>query len=102
MLSGDGMTTEDCTLVVGKMCHSYSSKTPLRPWVIIKSSGSVVCSHYTCKAGQGETCSDFNAVLPWLGANARAIDRTLCTSKENVWIELTALEGCPLFAAMGK
>ena len=23
----------ECTLVVGKVCHNYSSKTPLRPWV---------------------------------------------------------------------
>ena len=35
MLSGGSMITLDCTLVVGKMCHNYSSKTPLKPWVII-------------------------------------------------------------------
>ena len=27
----------DCTLVVGKVCHSYSNKTPIRPWQIIES-----------------------------------------------------------------
>ena len=31
--------TSDCILVIGKVRHSYSSKTPLRPWVIIKSNG---------------------------------------------------------------
>ena len=81
------------TLVVGKMCHSYSSKIPLRPWVIIKSSGSVVCGHCTSKAGQGKTCSDAKAVLTWSDANARVIDRTPCTSKKKPWIELNAFEG---------
>ena len=92
MLSGGSMITQDCTLVVGKMCNSYSSKIPLRPWVIIKSSGSVVCGHCTCKAGQGETCSDVKAVLSWSKTNACVIDRTQCTSQENTRIELTALE----------
>ena len=73
MLSG-GSITQDCTFVVGKMCHSYSSETPLRPWIIIKSSGSVVYGHCTCKAGQGETWSDVKAVLSWLKTNARIID----------------------------
>ena len=77
MLSGGSMITQDFTLVVGKLCYSYSSKTPLRPWVIIKSSGSVVCGHCTCKAGQGETCSDVKAVLSWSKTNACVIDRTL-------------------------
>ena len=61
-LSGGSIITQDCT-VVGK-CVSYSSKT-LGHWVIIKSSGSVVCGHCTCKAGLGETCSDVKAVLSW-------------------------------------
>ena len=63
MLSGGSMITQDCSLVVGKMCHNYSSKTPLRPWVILKSSGSVLCGHCTCRAGQSETFSDVKAVL---------------------------------------
>ena len=91
--------TQDCIFVVGK-CVSYSSKTPLRPWVIVKSSGSVVCGHCTCKAGQGETCSNVNAVLSWSKKNAPVIDQTPCTSKENAWIELTALQGYPLLDAI--
>ena len=50
--------------------HNYSSKTPLRPWVIIiKPSGFVACGHCTCKTGQGETCSDVKAVLSWSETN---------------------------------
>ena len=51
------------TLVVGKMYHTYSSKIPHRPWVIIKWSGSVVCGHRTCMAEQGQTCSHVRAVF---------------------------------------
>ena len=54
MLSGGSMITQDCTLVVGKMCHNYY-KTRLKPLVIIKSSGFVVFGHCTYKARQSET-----------------------------------------------
>ena len=100
MLSGRRIITQDCTFVVGKMCHNYSSKTPFRPWAIIKSSGSVVCGHCTCKAEKSETFSDVKAVLSWSEADACVIDQTPCTSKEKGWFELiiTALEGYSLLA----
>ena len=58
----DGMSTAS----IGKVRHSYSSKEPLKPWILIKSSGSVVCGHCTCMAGQGDTYSHVGAVLYWL------------------------------------
>ena len=61
----------DSILVIGKVRHSYSSKEPLKPWVLIKSNGSVVCGHCTCMAGQGETCSHVGAVLYWVEAQVR-------------------------------
>ena len=64
----------------------------LKPWVIIKSSGSVVYGHCTCKAGQGEICYDVKGVLSWLETNAHIMDQTSFTSKENTWIEITAVK----------
>ena len=72
MLGGSNIITQIIlSLDVGKVCHSYSSKTPLRPWEIIKSSGSVVCGHCMCMAGQGKICSHVGAVLYWLWAHVR-------------------------------
>jgi len=42
-----------------------SSATPLHPWVILKSSGAVVCDHCTCMAGLGEVCSRVGELLYW-------------------------------------
>ena len=45
----------DCCLVIGNVNHSYAlSATPLHPWVVVKSSGVVVCGHCTCMAGLSE------------------------------------------------
>ena len=57
MLDGDTMITQAVLLSWGKVHHSYSSKKPLRPWLIIKWNGCVVCSHYMGMAWQGETCA---------------------------------------------
>ena len=76
-----------CILVFGKVRHSYSSKTPLRPWLIMKSS---VCGHCTCMAGQGETCSHVGARLYWLETRVCIRVQTTCTSMKNRWIVPTA------------
>ena len=80
MLSGGSIIIQDFALVVGKLCHSYSSKTSFGPWVIIKSSGSAVSSQV-------------DLLIKWICC-ARVVDRTPtpCTSKENAGIDLTALE----------
>ena len=90
----DGMSTAS-TLIIGKVRHSYSSKEPLKPWILIKSSGSVVCGHCTCMAGQGETCSHVGAVLYWVETRVRIREQTSCTSKENTWIMPMAVKDIP-------
>ena len=45
-----------------------------------------------CMAGQGETCSYIGAVLYWLEIHISIRDHTPCTSKENTWIEPTAVK----------
>ena len=55
--------------------------------MIIKPSGSVVCCHCTCMAGQDETCHHVRAVLYWLVTHIHIRDQTPCTSKENTSIE---------------
>ena len=78
----------DCCLVVGKVNHSYSvSSTPLRPWLILRSSGAVVCGHCVCMAGLGETCSHVGALLYWLEYTVRKREEISCTSGVNQWIE---------------
>ena len=86
----------DCVLVVGKVRHSYSSsQTPLKPWVIIKSTGSVICGHCTCMAGQGETCSHIGAMLYWLETQVRIREQMPCTSQANKWMVPTAVKDIP-------
>ena len=92
----DGMPWSTAsTLIIGKVRHSYSSKEPLKLWIMIKSSGSVVCGHCTCMAGQGETCSHVGAVLYWVETRVRIREQTSCTSKENTWIMPMAVKDIP-------
>ena len=61
----------------------------------MKSSGTVVCGHCTCMAGQGETCSHVGAVLYWLETRVRIREQTTCTSMENQWMVPTAMKDIP-------
>lgn len=82
--------------MIGKVRHSYSSShTPLKPWVLVKSNGSVICGHCTCMAGQGETCSRVGAILLWVETQVRKRDQTSCTSKENTWIMPKVVKDIP-------
>eukprot|EP00118_Oscarella_pearsei_P022439 m.259698 g.259698 ORF g.259698 m.259698 type:complete len:116 (+) comp40426_c1_seq10:15-362(+) len=75
----------DIVAAVARVRHSYSSKPPLQPWVLVRKSGCVVAAHCTCMAGLAETCSHVGATLHWLEAAVRCRDETPCTSKENTW-----------------
>ena len=57
--------SERCIVfVTGKVRNSYSaSKTPLRPWVMLRCNGTVVIAHCTCMAWLPETCSHVSAVI---------------------------------------
>ena len=42
-------------VVLGKVRHSYAaSKSPLKPWVVIRTNGTVGVAHCTCMAGLAE------------------------------------------------
>lgn len=49
---------------LAKIKHSQRmNETPLLPWLIIETDGSVISAHCTCMAGTGEVCSHVGAVL---------------------------------------
>ena len=55
---------ESIVLLIDKVRHSYAaSKTPLRPWVLVRCNGTVLVAHSTCMAGLAETCSHVSTIL---------------------------------------
>ena len=73
---------------MGKVNHSYAvSFTPLRPWLILSSSGAIVCGNCVCMAGLGETCSYVGALLYWLEYTVCKREEISCTSGVNQWLE---------------
>ena len=84
---------EEIVLVVGKVRHSYAAtKDPLKPWVLIICSGTVLVGHCTCMAGLAEICS---TILHWVESAVRIHKKVACTSKENKWIMSTPKENIP-------
>lgn len=78
---------EGVVLIIGKVRHSYAaSKTPVRPWILVRSNGSIIVAHCTCMAGLAETCSHVGAILHWVETAVRMHNTTTCTSKENTWL----------------
>ena len=87
---------EGIVLFIGKVRHSYAaSKTPLRPWVLVRCNGTILVGHCTCMAGLAETCSHVGAVLHWVETAIRVRDDTPCTSKENKWLMPTPTQSIP-------
>ena len=86
-------TFTDCCL---KVNHSYAvSLTPLEPWVVIKSTGEVICGHCTCMAGLGETCSHIGTLLYWTGYQVQRYTTVSSTSKPNEWLQLRTIKQVP-------
>ena len=57
-------------LATGCVKHSQSlSATPAKPWVAVKTEGTVVVAHCTCMAGLGEACLHIAALLFLLEGN---------------------------------
>ena len=78
---------EGVVLIIGKVRHSYAAnKTPLRPWILVRSNGSIIVAHCTCMAGLAETCSHVGAILHWVETAVRVHSTTTCTPKENTWL----------------
>ena len=74
-------------MVLGKVRHSYAaSKSVLKPWVIIRTNGTVEVAHCTCMAGLAVTCSHIGAILHWVETAALIHNNTPCTSLEDKWL----------------
>lgn len=56
--------------------HSQKlSEQFLKPWIVTKSDGSIICAHCNCMAGLGETCTHVCAVLFYLDvAHRRSLE----------------------------
>lgn len=89
-------TFADCCLILGNVNHSYAvSSTPLHPWVVIKSTGEVICGHCTCMAGLAETCSHIGALLYWTEYQVQRQTAVTSTSKPNEWLQPKTIKQVP-------
>lgn len=86
---------EEIVLLLGKVRHSYSSKAPLRAWVLVRANGTVLVAHCTCMAGLAETCSQVGAILHWVETAVRVQSETSCTLKENTWLMPKPMQETP-------
>ena len=78
---------EGKVVVLGKVRHSYAaSKSLLKPWVIIRTNGTVEAAHCTCVAGSAVTCSYIGAIHHWVVTAALIHNDTPCTSLEDKWL----------------
>ncbi len=74
-------------LALGSVKHSQSlSNPPAKPWVAVKSEGTVILAHCTCMAGLGEACSHVAALLFLLEGNTQHQKNTSCTSLPCSWL----------------
>ena len=74
-------------LATGCVKHSQSlSATPAKPWVAVKTEGTVVVAHCTCMAGLGEACSHIAALLFLLEGNTLYQNNLSCTSLPCSWL----------------
>ena len=76
---------EGKVVVLGKVRHSYAaSKSFLKPWVIIRTNGTVEAAHCTCMDWLAVTCSYIGAIHHWVAALIH--NETPCTSLEDKWL----------------
>lgn len=67
--------------------HSQALSIPaLKVWIVVVSSGEVICAHCTCMAGVGEVCAHVGALLFTAEANTRAKQQISCTSLPCAWL----------------
>ncbi|KAL2079816.1 hypothetical protein ACEWY4_025560 [Coilia grayii] len=73
-------------LVMSQVHHSQALSAPkLKPWVVVKKDGTVLCGHCTCKAGLGEVCSHITALLYALESAVRHLEARSCTDGRRQW-----------------
>lgn len=61
-------------------------EAPLKPWVIIESSGAISSAHCTCMAGIGESCKHVAAMLFKLEAVVRCRETVTVTGRPAYWM----------------
>ena len=67
--------------------HSQALSIPaLKVWIVVISSGEVICAHCSCMAGVGEVCAHVGALLFTAEANTRAKHQMSCTSLPCAWL----------------
>ncbi|XP_053698602.1 uncharacterized protein LOC128745553 [Sabethes cyaneus] len=77
--SVDGKLLGEEYIVMGKVIHSMRlNESMLRPWIIVRKPGNILCAHCNCIAGISETCSHVSAVLYSLAnLHAQCTDRRI-------------------------
>ena len=73
------------SLLVVKHSQRFSA-TPLKPWIVAKMEGTIVCGHCTCMAGLGEACSHIAALLFTFEKNSQHQNITTCTPLPCSWL----------------
>ena len=58
----------------------------LKPWVILRTNGTVEVAHCTCMAGSAETCSHIGAILHMVETAVLIHNNTPCISLEDKWL----------------
>ena len=83
--------------VSDKVRHSYAaSKSLLKPWVTIRTNGTLEVAHCTCMAGLAETCSHIGgAILHRVETAVRIHNDTPCTSLEGKWLMPAPVHNIP-------
>ena len=88
------------TVAMGCVKHSQClSAAPAKPWVAVKTEGTVVLAHCTCMAGLGEACSHIAAVLFLLEGNTQHRQRLACTYFFAMLLATTIFSKCPLLTS---
>ena len=83
-------------VVLGKWMHSFAArKSPLKPWLIIRTNGTVEVAHCTCMAGLAGTCPHVDAFLHWVETAVCTRNDTPCTSLESKWLMPAPVQDIP-------
>lgn len=75
------------SVFLAKIKHSQRmNETPLLPWLIAETDGSVISAHCTCMAGIGEVCSHVGAVLFAVEAAVKIRNTKTVTQEKAYWL----------------
>ena len=58
----------------------------MAPWIIAEKNGKVICGHFTCVAGLGESCTHIVAILFWTEIKVKFISFQPITDRVSYWL----------------